>query len=113
MRVSACGGGQVKRLVKFMLEQGGSVLVKIDEPLAGPVMRGLRKERPSVAEQTGRTFEEATATATRAAASLIAPLGVEFRVQLSATTGAFIVSVADQDIFRISMTWRRCGAASD
>jgi hypothetical protein len=102
----------VKRLVKFTLEQGGSVLVKIDEPPAGPVMRGLRKERPSVAEQTGRTFEEATATATRAAVNPVAPLGVEFGLQLSTRTGAFIASVAAQDRFRISMIWRRCGAAS-
>ena len=106
----------VKRLVEFPLEQGGSVLVEVDEPPAGPTMRGLGKERPSVAEQADKTFEEATATVAPAAASLIAQLrsisnppaeiGIEFGVQLSAQTGAFIASVAAGANFKVTMTWR-------
>ena len=64
----------VKRLVEFRLEQGGSVLVEVDEPPAGPVMRGLGKDHPTLAERTDRTFEEATAAVTPAARSLIAQL---------------------------------------
>jgi hypothetical protein len=106
----------MKRLVEFPLEQGGSVLVELDEPPAGPVMRGLGKDRPSIAEQADKTFEEATAAVAPAAASLIARLrsisnppaeiGIEFGVQLSAQTGAFIASAAAAANFKVSMTWR-------
>jgi hypothetical protein len=106
---------EMKRLVEFPLEQGGSVLVEIDEP-PGPVMRGLGKDRPGIAEQADKTFEEATAAVTPAAVSLIARLqsisnppaeiGIEFGVQLSAQTGAFIASAAAAANFKVSMTWR-------
>ena len=112
--------GLVKRLVEFPLEQGGSVLVEVDEPPAGPVMRGLGRDHPTLAERTDKTFEEATAAVTPAAASLIAQLrsisnppaeiGIEFGVQLSAQTGAFIASAAAAANFKVSMTWRS-GAA--
>ena len=112
----------VKRLVEFSLEEGGSVLVEIDEPPAGPVTRGLGKDHSALVEHAGKTFEDATATITPAARSLIARLrsvedapdeiGIQFGVQLSAQTGAFIASVAGQANFTVSMTWRRGGAAS-
>ena len=112
----------VKRLVEFSLEQGGSVLVEIDEPPAGPVTRGLGRDHSALVEQAGKTFEDATATITPAARSLIARLrsvedapdeiGIQFGVQLSAQTGAFIASVAGQANFTVSMTWRRGGGAS-
>ena len=111
----------MKRLMEFPLEQGGSILVEIDELPAGPVTRGLGKDHPALVEQAGKTFEDATATVTSAARSLIARLravedspdevGIEFGVQLSAQTGAFIASVAGQANFTVSMTWRRVGAA--
>ena len=106
----------VKRLVEFPLEQGGSVLVETDEPPAGPVMRGLGRDHPTLAERTDKTFKEATAAVTPAPASLIARLrsisdqpteiGIEFGVQLSAQTGAFVASAAPAANFKVSMTWR-------
>jgi len=115
-------GGLVKRLVEFPLEQGGSVLIEVDELPAGPVMRGLGKDHSTLAERTDKTFEEATAAVTPAAASLIARLrsvdnppdeiGIEFGVELSAQTGAFIASVAAEANFTVLMTWRRRGTES-
>jgi hypothetical protein len=106
----------VKRLVEFPLEQGGSVLVEIDETATGTTMRGLGKDRLTVAERTDKTFEEATAAVVPAARSLIGRLraaddpadeiSIEFGVQLSAQTGAFIASAAVGANFRVSMTWR-------
>jgi hypothetical protein len=103
-------------LVEFPLEQGGSVLVEIDEAPTGPAMRGLGKDRPTVAERTDKTFEEATATVVPAARSLLDRLradddpadeiSIDFGVQLSAHTGAFIASAAVGANFRVSMTWR-------
>jgi Trypsin-co-occurring domain 1 len=111
----------VKRLVEFPLDQGGSVLVEVDETTAGPTMRGIGKDHSALVEQADKTFDQATAAVTPAARSLIARLrsiddqldeiGIEFGVQLSAQTGAFIASVAAQANFSVSMTWRRHGAA--
>jgi hypothetical protein len=106
----------VKRLVEFPLDQGGSVVVEVDEPLGGAVTRGLGKDRSSLVEEADKTFEDATAAVTPAARSLIARLrsiedppdevGIVFGVQLSAQTGAFIASVAAEANFTVSMTWR-------
>jgi hypothetical protein len=107
----------VKRLVEFPLEQGGSVVVEIDGPPDGPVMRGLGKDHSSLAERTDKTFEQATASVAPAARSLMKRLrssedppdeiGINFGVQLSAQSGAFIASVAAEANFTVSMTWRR------
>jgi hypothetical protein len=107
----------VKRLVEFPLDQGGSVLVEVDEPLASPTMRGLGKDGLSLVERADKTFDEATAAVAPAARSLVAQLrsigdppdeiSIDFGVQLSAQTGAFIASVAAQANFNVSMTWRR------
>jgi hypothetical protein len=110
----------MKRLVEFPLDEGGSVLIEVDEPPAGPTMRGLGKDCSSLVEQADKTFEDATAAVTSAARSLIARLrsidnppdevGIEFGVRLSAQTGAFIASVAAEANFTVSMTWRRQAA---
>jgi hypothetical protein len=110
-------GDLMKRLVEFPLDQGGSILIEVDEPPAGPAMRGLGKDHSALVEKADKTFEDATAAVTPAARSLIAQLrsiddppaeiGIEFGVQLSAQTGAFIASVAAQANFKVSMTWRR------
>lgn len=114
-RVSVPVGELVKQLVEFPLEQGGNVFVEIDET-PGSVMRGLGKDHATVAERTDKTFEEATATVVPAARSLLARLratddpaaeiSIEFGVQLSAQTGAFIASAAVEANFKVSMTWR-------
>src|SRR5215467_11014020 len=115
------GGDLMRRLVEFPLTQGGSLLVEVNEPLEGPVSRGLGKDRSSLVEEADKTFEDATAAVTPAARSLIARLrsiddppdevAIQFGVQLSAQTGAFIASVAAEANFTVSMTWRHSGAA--
>ena len=110
----------MKRLVEFSLDQGGSVLVEVDELPPGPVMRGIGRDQSTLVEKADKTFEDAVAAVTPAARSLIARLrsiddppdevGIEFGVQLSAQSGAFVASVAAEANFKVSMTWRR-GAA--
>lgn len=110
----------MKRLVEFPLDQGGSVVIEVDDPVAGVVTRGLGKDRTSLVEAADKSFEDATAAVTPAARSLLARLrsiedppdeiGIVFGVQLSAQTGAFIASVAAQANFTVSMTWRRQAA---
>ena len=109
----------MKHIVEFPLDEGGSVFVEVDEPPAGPTVRGLRP--PSrLMEKADQTFEDATAAVTPAARSLIARLrsigdspdevGLEFGVQLSGQTGAFIASAAAEANFKVSMVWRRRAA---
>jgi hypothetical protein len=107
----------MKRLVEFPLDQGGSVLIEVEEPPAGPVPRGIGRDRTALVEQADKTFEDATAAVAPAARSLLArirsiddppdEIGIVFGVQLSAQTGAFIASVAAEANFTVSMTWRR------
>jgi hypothetical protein len=107
----------MKSLVEFPLDQGGTVLVEVDAPSTGPVMRGLGKDRAALVVEADKTFEEATAFMTPAAQGLITHLrsmkdapdeiGIEFGVQLSAQAGAFIASVAAEANFKVSVTWRR------
>ena len=99
----------MKRLVQFPLDQGGSGLIEVDEPPAGPVTRGWGKDRSTLVDEADKSFEDATA-AVAPARSLIARLrsvedppdevGIEFGVQLSARTGVFIASVAAEANFR-------------
>jgi hypothetical protein len=121
--VTECFCGELmKRLVEFSLYQGGSVPVEVEEPPAGLVMRGIGRDQPSLVEKADKTFEDATAAVTPAARSLIARLrsiddppdevAIEFGVQLSAQTGAFIASVAGPASFSVSITCRRRSAAS-
>jgi hypothetical protein len=105
----------MKRLVEFPLEQGGSVLVQVDNVRDGPVTRGVRQDK-SVGERTSKTFEEATAGITPAAQTLISKLmglqdppdeiTLEFGVQLSAEAGAFIATVAAEANFKVAMSWK-------
>jgi hypothetical protein len=106
----------VTRLVEFPLQDGGSVLVQVDEAAAGPVTRGLG-DRRTVTEQARHTFEDAISRVQPAAQSLISRLraladapdevGLEFGVELSAEAGAFIASASSTANFRVTLTWRR------
>ena len=107
----------VKQLVEFPLEDGTTVLVEVAETSPGVTMRGLGKDRQSVAERADRTFEEATAAVVPAASGLMGRLraapdppdeiGIEFGVELSAQTGAFIASATAAANFKVSLIWRR------
>ena len=111
----------MRRLVEFPLEDGGSVLVQVEDVDERPVTRGGRQEQ-SVAERTTKTFEEATSSVTPAAQSLIGRLkgldnppdevGLEFGVQLSAEAGAFIATVAAEANFKVTLSWKAQAAAN-
>ena len=86
------------------------------------MVRGLGKDRSALVEKADQTFEEATAAVVPAAHSLISRLraaadppdeiGIEFGVQLSAQTGAFIASAAAGATFKVCVTWRQAAAQS-
>jgi len=108
--------GIVRRLVEFPLQDGGSVLVQVEEdgPGGGEVTRGWGDQR--VVEQAQRSFEQAVGrvlpavqallTRLRALADTPEEIQVEFGVQLSAEAGAFVVAASSTGNFRVTMTWR-------
>jgi hypothetical protein len=110
--------GAVRQLIGFPLEAGGTVVVQVEEPERGPVTRGLDKDDrgAKVVERTSQTFEEATASVTPAAESLITRLkglvdapdevSLEFGVQFTAEAGAIIAAVAAEANFKITMSWK-------
>lgn len=92
------------------------MLVQVEQIAEEPLTRGLHRGAEGVTEKTTKTFEEATASLTPAAQSLISRLqgldnppdeiGIEFGVQLSAEAGAFIASVTAEANFRVSLSWK-------
>jgi hypothetical protein len=105
----------VERLVEFPLQEGGTVLVQVDQVATGQTTRGLGNR--IVTEQARHTFEEAISRVQPAAQALIHQLrrladppdevGVEFGLELNAEAGAFIASASTSANFRVSLTWRR------
>ncbi len=117
------------RLVEFELEDGGSVLIEVEEhegpavlggaPTPGaPATRGM----PSrvIPEQSRRTFEEGVDRVMPAVANVIVRLRsladqpdevrVDFGLDLHAEAGAFVASASASANFSVSMTWRRDSA---
>lgn len=109
-------GWVLSRLVEFPLQDGGGILVQVNEAAGGPVTRGLG-DRRLAAEQAQQTFEQAIARVQPAAQALISRLraladspdevGVEFGLELSAEAGAFIAAASSTANFKVTLSWRR------
>ena len=102
----------MKRLVEFPLEEGGSILVQIDEPESSGTVRAGREE---TIEKAMETFEEALNRVLPAAKSVVEKLRnmgskpdeieVNFGINLSTQAGAFIASATAQANFGVTVRW--------
>ncbi len=102
----------MKRLVEFPLEEGGSILVQIDEPETGGTIRAGRDE---TIEKARDTFEEALNRVLPAAKSVVEKLQrmgsrpdeieVNFGITLSAHAGAFIALASAEANFGVIVRW--------
>ena len=102
----------MKRLVEFPLEEGGSIVVEIDEPETGGTVRAGREDK---IEKARETFEDALnkvlpATKTvveklRSMASKPDEIEVTFGVNLSTMAGAFIASASAAANFGVTVHW--------
>ena len=110
----------VHHLVEFPLEDGGTVVVQVEDGHGGggQVTRGWGDQQPAkVVEQARQTFEQAVGRVQPAVQALLgqlrtlaeAPEGVqvEFGLQLSAEVGAFVAGASSTGNFKVSMTWHR------
>lgn len=106
----------MKRIVEFMLEDGGSILVEVDqsEDITDIITAGNADEAILKASQT---FENAIEKIKPAATIIISKLRsiseapdeveVEFGLSLSAEAGAFIASTGVEANYKITLKWSK------
>lgn len=104
----------MKRFVEFPLESGGTLVVEVDEPGSGPVVRGGPVD---AVERASRTFESALHSVRGAAVTLLEQMRdlprqpesvqVQFGVKLSGKLGAVLTTVSGEANFVLQMTWNR------
>jgi hypothetical protein len=102
----------MKHLVEFPLEEGGSIVVEIDEPETGGTVRAGREDKIEMARET---FEDAlnkvlpvTKTVVeklRNMASKPDEIEVTFGVNLSTMVGAVIASASAAANFGVTVRW--------
>ncbi len=106
----------MKRLIEFPLQDGGTMVVEVDEP--EPPGGVVRAARPGdVAEKAKETFEDALDKIKPAAQSIITRLrglsdepdeiAVEFGIKLNAAAGAFIASAGVEANYKVSLKWAK------
>ena len=117
----------VRRLVEFPLENGGSVLVQVEDGSSaggyggGEVTRGWGDRDQRVVEQAQQSFEAAVTRVQPAVQALVrrlrslaespAEITIDFGIELSAEVGAFVAGASSTGNFTVSMTWRPGRAA--
>lgn len=105
----------MKQLVEFALDDGTTVLVEVDEPESGGIVRAGRAGE--IVEKVQYTFSEALDKVKPAAETIINKLRnldvtpdeiqVEFGIKLSAEAGAFFASASTEANFAITLSWKR------
>jgi hypothetical protein len=99
----------MKRLVEFTLEDGGSIVVEVNEPETGGAGRGDKIDKAK------ETFEEAlnkvlpvtksVVEKLRSVASRPDEIEVSFGVNLGTEAGAFIASASVEANFGVTVRW--------
>jgi hypothetical protein len=105
----------MKQLIEFPLEDGGFVLIQVDEPAPQGVVKAARPGE--VVRRAGQTFEEALDKLKPAAGAIIQKLRglsdppdeieVEFGLTLSAEAGAFIAAAGAEANYTVKLKWKR------
>jgi hypothetical protein len=111
-----------RRLVEFPLEDGGSVLVQVEDGATaggyggGEVTRSWGDREQRVVAQAQQSFEQAVGRVQPAVQALVRRLRsvaespeeikVDFGIELSAEVGAFVTGASATGNFTVSMTWR-------
>ena len=102
----------MKRLVEFPLEEGGSIVVELDEPETGGTVRAGRED---TIEKARETFEDALNKVLPATKTVVERLRnmesrpdeveVTFGVNLSTMAGAVIASASAAANFGVTVRW--------
>ena len=105
----------MKRLIEFQSEDGGIILMEVDEPESEGMVRVARPGE--IAERANQTFESALERIKPAAAVIVEKLrdlsvppdqvGLEFGIKFGAKAGAFFASADTEANFKVTLTWKR------
>jgi hypothetical protein len=110
------GGEQMNHLIEFPLEDGGTILVEVEQlaPEEGVVPATTPGE---VVVKAAQTFEHALVKVKPAANAIINKLRglsdppdeieVEFGLKLDAEAGAFVASVGAEANYKVTLNWKR------
>jgi hypothetical protein len=103
----------MKRLIEFPLQDGGSMVVEVDEPAPEGVVKAARPGE--VAARAKETLEDALDKIKPAAQAVVTRLrelhdapdeiGVEFGIKLSAEAGAFVASAGVEANYKVTLKW--------
>jgi hypothetical protein len=105
----------VSRVVEVPFAEGGSILVEVDEPFEGPVVRGRggAGALPSLAEPLEQVLaglgpaRRALLSQVRSLADAPHEIEVEFAVKLTADARIVIARAGGEANFRIMLKWAR------
>jgi Trypsin-co-occurring domain 1 len=102
----------MKHLVEFPLEEGGSIVVEVDEPESAGTIRAAREDTIVKAKET---LEEALSNILPVTQSLVEKLRsfenkpdeieVSFGVKLTTNIGAVIASASAEGNFGVTVHW--------
>src|SRR5260370_22618805 len=106
---------EMKRLVEFKMEDGGTMVVEVDEPETSGTTRASR--RPSeIAEEAKETFEQALSKIRPATEKVITTLlglahkpdeiEMEFGFNMSAAAGVVIASASTGANYKVTLRWK-------
>jgi Trypsin-co-occurring domain 1 len=102
----------MKHLIEYPLEEGGSIVIEVDEPESVGTIRAAREDTIAKAKQT---FEEAlngVLPVTKSIVEKLRSIGskpdeieVTFGVSLNTAVGAVIASASAEANFSVTMRW--------
>src|SRR5258707_15831798 len=104
-----------KHFVEFKMEDGGTIIVEMDEPETGGTTRASR--RPGeIAEEAKETFEQALSKIRPATEKVITTLRelaykpdeieMEFGFNMSAVAGVVIASAGVEANYKVTLRWK-------
>src|SRR5229473_6100073 len=105
----------MKHFVEFKMEDGGTIIVEVDEPETGGTTRASR--RPGeIAEEAKETFEQALSKVRPATEKVITTLRglahkpdeieMEFGFSLNAAIGVVIASASTAANYKVTLRWK-------
>jgi hypothetical protein len=102
----------MKHLVEYSLEDGGSIVIEVDEPESEGTIRAARGDTIVKAKETLEDALDKVLPVTRSVVEKLHSIGnrpdeieISFGVKLSTTAGAVIASATAEANFDVTMRW--------
>ncbi len=109
----------MKQLIEFPLEDGGTVLVEVDEPKSAAGRRQVSRSGEKAVKAASENFETALTRVKPTANAVIATLrdlveqpdeiGVEFGLKFTAETDLVLAAAGVEANFKVTLKWQKNG----